>query len=535
MTELPKGVEIDGIYCYEDARLPSGALYYIPGKPQAERASSGRPLLSLLTSSLGAILQLQTRWDVGNDVLTELARKVADHIPEFDAVELRLAQTTNPQVSLIVGTGRAPEDDTRSQQCLEADSMDSEEQQILGTTKSSGISPYTTILNVPLTAAEKVKAVAALNGNKHNLLCKYAFSVSAVTSIAVTVEGDVLKDVEELAYIEKEEREKSSSIRDWFNWGEKEEEKKEKPDSKPLTLARCVAQIKQALTEERLVYNQIAHGDAPDELRAEANAEAINLAATKLLEIVRSAEAQASLPDEAAVLGTAKRTETTTFDLERITDIGSWFSKDTGADLIRVSPGVIDEPDRGDASYANASKPSGNEPIKEEEETEKVVQLGFEGKEAPISMIKVTCGQKTSRLRPPRFRPVTLSAPAGTPLQIDIRYKGTSKPFTTQLEPEDGDWAISPEDLGLVKVVIDASAVKEQKAKRAQISLEYQPDADGVKDRTRISFSQRDDEWIVPWYVITRSPTLAGIIEWKLDRGDPVATNDPLIIVPPQE
>ena len=510
MTERPKGMDIENIYCYQDAKLPSGSFYYIPGAPKAEPGSSGKPTLSLLVSDRGALLQLQTRWDVEGDVLNGVERQIAQRFPNFDAVSLRLAPLSSPQVSLMVGHGQ-----------MSQDGSEPEHHKILETAKSSGIFPYSTIFNIRLTAEEKNKVIAALNGNHNNLMIKYTSSISTKIYVQATIKGDIFQDIKDISHIKKE---KENSFFSRINWVEQSEREK-KSESTRISLTRCLEQINLALVAQRLTLGWKEIGNVSDELREKTSAEAKTLAAAKLLEMIQDAESHRRLPDKATIQITAKQTETKPYNLERVADVGAWFARETGTDLIQVSPIAIEEPVRNDA----LDLPEEQVSAEAGKITEKVVRLGFEARDTPLSRIVVTQGQKSRTLRRPYFRPVTLAGFAGTALEIDVQYQGTHKTFTSQLETVADEWVLSPEDLGLAKVTVDGSALKTQGARRARVSLAYDPDGDGVKDRTQLTFSSLDDEWVASWYVITASRTLNGVIEWALDRGDSMKTANPMI------
>ncbi len=115
-----------------------------------------------------------------------------------------------------------------------------------------------------------------------------------------------------------------------------------------------------------------------------------------------------------------------------------------------------------------------------------------------------------------KFEPITLSATADAPLIVETKYTRTGNNFILELPSSASEeWVLTPENLGLVEVVVDAEAAKLANAKKAQIQFYYKPAGEGIRDRRVLNFNTRDPEWIERWYLITKSIDLDGIIEWS--------------------
>lgn len=487
MTELPEGFYIHDVYCYGDATLDRWSFYYIPGVPQPELNAYGKPTISLWASARGAILQLQARWDVETNLLKELKQELAKHHPELDAdlISIELAPIISQGVTLAIGDGN-------------------DKFQDLATVNSSEVSPYSTIFNLRLTATEKAKALSALNGHQNYLAVKYKFSLEITSAVETTIAGDLAADIAQIRN-SAASSDKASSSSFLSSWLRRENHEQAQPQEKNISLQDCLAQIETALSDKRLHLSRVEINRVSDELRQTVDSEAKHYAAQQLLNIVKGRN---PVPHESPLQVTARQTETHRYSLERQTDVSSWFPTGNGSDYVQVSPTPIDEPDRSDDTDF---VPSPEEP----EVIQKVVRLAFAAEDLPISSIKVTCGEVTETLQRPNFKQITLPA-TGEPLLVETKYTKAGKTFQSELPPTAEEWLLTPEILGIAKISVDGTTSKTAKVKNAQVTVYYKPakSGDGVRESRTINFQQGDAEWIASWYVITRSTSLNGVIEW---------------------
>lgn len=490
MTKLPEnlGFKFRSVYCYQDARSDPWTFYYIPAEPSPELNQLGKPTINMLVSDRAAILQLQTRWDTDSKLLESLKKELTRRYRELDSdlISLKLAPVSSPRVTLAIADGQ--------------DNI-----QDLETKPSSGLSPYSTIFNLRLTAEDKATVLCAFNGNKNYFTVRYDVSLGVGASSQSTIEGDVAPDIKILTQTELEDDDSSSSP--WrVPWRRnKNNDEQQKPT---ITLEQCLAQIETALEEKRLTLSRQDINDVSDQLRETVDGDAKKNAANQLLTMVSKVTGKNSVPDQAILKATAKQTETKQYSFERHSDVSSWFRDGNGSDYVQVSPTPIEEPQQ-DPSMPPIEKPN----PKDSEVTEKVVRLGFEGNNAPISSIEVTCGEAKAILRRSKFQPVTLPF-TGESLVVETKYTKAGKTFRLELPPDSEEWLLMPEHLGLGIVVVDGSRPKAEDARKAKITLRYHPSGDGTKNNNVINFKQSDDEWIEIWYLITRSPELDGVIEW---------------------
>ena len=199
MTKLPTdlGFELDQVYCYKDASLDPWTFSYIPGAPSPEMSSNGKPTISLLTSQQGAMLQLQTRWDTAPSLLKSLKVEVANRHPNLNAdlISVEMAAVSAPQVTLSIGDGQ-------------------NEPKAIETFNSSGFSPYSTVINVRLTATEAAQALSAFEGLENRLLVTYICTLRVSSSVVTTLEGDVSADIQALTQTQVSDDKRESD----FSW-----------------------------------------------------------------------------------------------------------------------------------------------------------------------------------------------------------------------------------------------------------------------------------------------------------------------------
>lgn len=206
--------------------------------------------------------------------------------------------------------------------------------------------------------------------------------------------------------------------------------------------------------------------------------------------------------------------------IERSTDVGDWFASGAGLEHIQVVTATI-----GDVQpTAQSSGPSPSAPTQPSTPSF-TVRIGFDTKDAPLAFIQVSCGEAQAVLRGASFDAVTLAgAPAGQPLIVKTSYTMSGPPFETTLPPASAaGWTLSPSDVGLAQVVADATARRAAGAREVRVRVRYRP-ADKGSDDERTVYLRRD-EWMATWFLVTRSRTLGGVLEfeWKETAADGTA------------
>src|SRR5262249_3038977 len=82
---------------------------------------------------------------------------------------------------------------------------------------------------------------------------------------------------------------------------------------------------------------------------------------------------------------------------------------------------------------------------------------------------------------------------------------------TNHPAPTNNELKLTPPDLGLTLITLDANAWRQAGATQAQIKVNYKPTSGGLADEhvTRLRFG----DWVDKWYVVTGSPNLGGMFE----------------------
>lgn len=284
MTELPAGIDFQGVHCYRSKDDPA-TFFYLPGDPVSEKGPNGKSTLSLWVSDQVAMLQLGVRWEANADLLESLRKYLAGQYPDLkpELIRLSIAPVSVERVTLDLG------DSTGSYTTL-------------ASAASSNYPPFTTIFNLQLTAEQKTQIVAALNGREQFFTVSYHLSFSSRISAEVSLEGDVKADLEALG---------------------------QNP-----SLADCQARVESALAEGRLTLRRSDATGVPDDLWQELERKAKDKAVAALLHMASDTSIQTSF-DALHLQVSASQTINVPLPLERSTDVSTWFQDDTGLDHIR--------------------------------------------------------------------------------------------------------------------------------------------------------------------------------------------------------
>ncbi len=176
------GFELLGSRCYPIPDREHG-FYYLPLGADTRRNSDGKPQGQLIAAGDTAFLQIATAWDLPGQRLEDLRRALAERegVAEPALVQLAFAPVRVEPVRLLAGDGSDP--------AVE-----------LATARSSGMPPWAAMFSLPLSGADRDRAMAAFNGRTGFLVVRYAASLAAPVRHAARIEGDLagLTDVARL-------------------------------------------------------------------------------------------------------------------------------------------------------------------------------------------------------------------------------------------------------------------------------------------------------------------------------------------------
>ncbi|MBD2001096.1 hypothetical protein H6G00_31645 [Leptolyngbya sp. FACHB-541] len=408
----------------------------------------------------------------------------------LDALRQEIAQRENLDNPAVLRFAFAPV----TVQQVSLLSNKGERWEAIATSRSSGFPPYTALFNAHLNAEQQTQAAAALNGRKNCLQVEYLASLNGVTEASANITGNAANVIAQL-----------KDRRETLNQNEVQEV------------------LKRSIDEGELQLTVIASEDASPQLIEQVSTHVLTQSADLLLRFLQGEE---RIPDITHFRVTVSKTEPQQIDLSLKTEVANWFPNGSSFNHIQPAPG-------GTSSLPSSSLPPPSPSLP--------VQLNFFPTEAPLALITVQQGTAKTTLIPPDFS-TTLSNLREEPLEVETSYTfgGT---FSKNISiPASGKLSLSPADLGLTQVTVDATALEAAGAKKARIRLHYHPDGNGVEDETTIYL--RDRSWKVNWFVISRGDDLQGFLqyEWQvtLENGDLVKhemteTTSPHIVLTVEE
>jgi hypothetical protein len=336
---------------------------------------------------------------------------------------------------------------------------------------SSGFPPYSALFSLPLNPAQHTQVVAALNGREGFLHIRYQASLQATAEATGKLRGDVRRLTAQL-----------------------------QGSPAPVTMAEIEARLQQAVEDGSLQVAVEASDGSPPSLVERVRKLVLTQAAERLLHDIRG---ETSLPDAAQLEVTMSLSEPLAIALQRQTDVATWFGGASGSAYLQVTA-------------ASGSTPmTTGQPVSMGQPAGKMlkVRLGFPPADAPLAMMRIRHGPSQVVRSPPDFAPAEL--PAGLPGQavmVETSYTTGGPAYQMSLPTPAVELELTPGDLGLVQVTVDARPLEAGGVKRARITLRYQPEGQGVADERTFHF--RHQTWQASWFLITRSPALQGILKY---------------------
>ena len=292
---FPGSIEIDGVVCYASDERP-GTWLYVPGAPLPELAA-GRPSLNAYVSPQGGILQLGAEWKVKPETLAKIGASLKQQTGQQD-LDLQLAPASVREATVEIGDGQGTF-------------------AVVGTSASSGFSPYRAIFRIDLDAARKDATVAALNGRRDFVVVRYRASAALRVSVRVKIAGNVSAALDVLSTSST-----SDEIRDW---------------------------VLAAIDGGTLTLTEEVSGPADDELKRRTRQRAIDEFTKQLATNLRPAPAPGpgggTDPDPPTVASDSTLSVQSVISdvaqhaLERVADISAWFAPGKGSDHITTLPG----------------------------------------------------------------------------------------------------------------------------------------------------------------------------------------------------
>jgi hypothetical protein len=352
-------------------------------------------------------------------------------------------------------------------------------EQELGRAQPAGLPPNTALFRVSLNSEQTAAVAAALAGKTGELRVVYDFERPVAAGAQVAIQGDATGASRALPAGASEEQ-----ARAW---------------------------VRQAVADGRLRQTVTTHGDPADSIIESA----IAAAETKAAQLVLAQQSSAFAPTaERAdrIRGEIRLEAPRSLSDSRAGDVGGWFAGGQKARVMTVS--------------APPPAASGGAPIR--------VRLGFEAKATPLAFIELRGGApQPVILRGPQWAPVTLNRSAA--LQLAVHYTTGAPVFLRPIEAPGPECALALEDLGVARIVVDASARKSAGARKLAVTVRYLR-AGEEWDRRPVRFQFGD--WIEEWFQVTGASGLNGTLEYQWQEtgpdgaetaGGPLTTDHPVI------
>jgi hypothetical protein len=457
--QIPNGFEFQRVYCYPNPDQPL-SYYYLSLQIQPQRDTDGNPIINLVSVGTGGFLQLSVSWNAPSELLNSLRQTIAQHenVENPDVLRLAFAPVTVQHVALLLGDGE-------------------DHWEAIATSKSSGFPPYTALFNAQLNAERQTQVAAALNGRENFLQIEYCASLSGFVEASAKLTGD------------------ASNIMTQF-----------KGTRRILDQQEVQRVLEQVISEGQLQITVNASQNASNRLIEQVKTHVLIQSAELLLQFLQGEE---RIPDITHLDITVTNTEPQQLSLNLTTDVATWFTQGSGLDQIQLASGVVPSPS---PAPTLSPVPSFTLPVR----------LNFPSADVPIELIMLQQGARKITLTPPDFSAERPEFRQDESVDVETSYSfgGVyAKKLTLSGSKE---LALSPADLGLAQVTVDATALEEMGAKKVRIWLRYRPDGDGVANETTIYL--RDRPWQATWFVISRSDTLQGFLEYEwqvtLENGD---------------
>lgn len=487
MIPIPNVAQFEALYYYASPENEQ-MFYYLPATPLPETDLNGEPTAMLWLLSDTSRLQIGVRLSAEDAQLEALRQELATRQNTEPAlIQLSPAPVSVRQVMLVL--------------------MENGDRTLTKTGASSGYPPYSAVFQVALTDAQAAQVSAAFGGRQDSLLITYELLFSTESQVESRLQGDLL---EAITALRKATIDDVPSLLDrvvpWRQTSDK---------ASAVTIAECLRQIDCAIAQKRLVLTRVETGDISLELRERTDNLVKEQAAHLLLQLVQRSPDEAIAAEESTIDIVARASEPAEQVIELTTDVGSWFSGQLRLAHIQRSPDVSAPDDD-----------SGMEPATSEsefkEDGEAVVEAEFELPVDAIAFVQLSLDGEQGTLRPPEFAPAVLSvAGEESSLTIKTHYSDGGSPYETTLPAQlDQRWKIVSADCGLHLIRVDGTALQAAGIQKARIRVQYQPAEDGTADDQTLYF--RHDDWQKNWYVVTRSPHLAGtlIVDAKMTKAD---------------
>jgi hypothetical protein len=353
--------------------------------------------------------------------------------------------------------------------------------QVLCEAQASGMPPYTALLRATLTPDQTKAVEEALAGKQKRLRAVYELKLARKAGAHASIRGAATEAIPVLT-------------------------------AEP-SVERAASWVEEALTSGTLSLSTQEWGIDAGRLLASAVTEAKGKAATLVFSMQGGAPVSVTNRTD-QVVSEVRLEEPRVVPTRREGDLAGWFKAGRKPATLTAS--------------AEAPKPGAT--------TSVTLKLGFDPTSAPIAFIEVTGHEgPPTVLRAPAWQPVMVNASGK--VSLTVRYSTGAPPFTTEIAADGGERLLQMNELGLVRVTLDASAKKASGATQARVVVNYLRGGQTVESWP-VPF--RFGDWTDAWFLVTGARDLNGVLEYhwqatkadgSIETGGPTQTDQPTVVI----
>lgn len=337
--------------------------------------------------------------------------------------------------------------------------------QTVATSSTSGAPPYAAFFNIALSEEQFAAVAAAVNGREGFLAIEY--------------EAEIMTPIRSGARLVPQSPRLLSWLRDYLS----------------TNAVGFRAAIEEAIADGLAAIQLSLPANPSGELVASLYDRILAQAANVLPQLLKSNNNDSELAIDIAITQTQQVTQT----------LRPWrdFS-DVGLDPQTLRLTGSTPPTEGE-----------REESREQSRHSLRVGLGFDPTDAPIAWVRVQWGNEDAVLTPPHFNPVDLSVSSNAqPLKLSVGYSNGAPTFKREIAvPEETEKWLTPRDLNLALISIDAQPLARANARSAQIWLQYKPPNRRAETRHTVQFG--NGVWEARWWVILHEDLAPRSIEGR--------------------
>lgn len=461
MLRFANSFEFEDLLCFPNLSAHL-SYYFVPLHADLDRSETGTPLWNLIALGQTGYLMLTAVWRAPERSLAalrdEIARREAIDVPT--TLRLAPAPAQVARCNLLLGDGAG-------------------QFQVLATSTTSGLPPYSALFNLLLTEEQFAAVAAALNGNPQRLAVEYDLALLApVTGSARLIPL-------------------SSQLLPWLA---------DYLDSGPLGFRLA---LEEAVEEGLAVIEMDLPEQAPEGLVKDLYDRVLTRAAELLPRLVRTWAGDSLTELQVAVTLTVKASQP--------------FHP-------RLDLAALNLP-KSPMNFAPSGTNGGGVAERGEKQTQpRQFKLSFDPQGAPLAWVRLQWGPAQAVLKPPLFAPVRIAGPIGQPLRLSAGYTDGSPIFKKELmPPNEIAIVLHPQEVGLTQLIVDARPFMDANVRLVKVWLRHHPPHISAPRQHLIQFA--NGEWTARLWLASPARAALRYLEARWQ----IVCADGSIVSPPAE